>query len=62
MTVVTTFKFNDFVATGKTTGQADGAHRRLGAGVHHAHHIYGRDQFGHQLRHFHFHFGRCTKA
>ena len=62
MTVVATFEFNDFVATGKTTGQADSAHRRFGAGVHHAHHIHGRDQFGHQLRHFHFHFGRCAKA
>jgi len=57
MTVVAAFKFDNFVTAGKTTGQTDGAHGRFGTGVHHAHHIHGRDQFSHQRRHFDFHLG-----
>ena len=62
MAVVTAFKLDDFIATGKTARQADGAHGRFGTGVHHTHHVHGRHQFGHQLRHFHFHFGWRTEA
>ncbi|MNS51466.1 hypothetical protein D3C72_841440 [compost metagenome] len=62
MAVVAAFEFDDFVATGKAARQADSAHGGFRTGVHHAHHVHGRDQFGHQLRHFDFHLGRCTEA
>ena len=62
MAVIAPFKFDDFVTAGKATGQANGAHRRFGTGVHHPHHIHRGDQFGHQLRHFDFHFRRRAKA
>ncbi|MNB84445.1 hypothetical protein D3C75_313060 [compost metagenome] len=60
--VVAAFELDDFIATGKATGQTDGAHGRFGTGVHHAHHIHGRHQFGHQRGHFHFHLGWRAEA
>ena len=62
MAVIAAFELNDLIAAGEAAGQANRAHGRFGAGVHHPHHIHGRDQLGHQLRHFHFHFGRRAKA
>ncbi|MNR03585.1 hypothetical protein D3C85_1194840 [compost metagenome] len=60
--VVAAFKFDDFVAAGKATRQTNGAHGRFRTGVHHAYHVHSRDQFGHQLRHFHFHLGWCAET
>ena len=62
MTVVAAFKFDDLVAAGKATCQADRAHGGLGTGVHHTHHVHSRDQFGDQFRHFHFHLGWRAEA
>ena len=62
MTVVAAFELDNFVATGKATRQADGAHSGFGTGVHHPDHIHGRDQFGDQRRHFNFHLRWRAKA
>ena len=37
--VVAAVELDDLLAAGVAAGEADGAHRRLGAGVHHAHHL-----------------------
>ena len=60
--VVAAFELDDFIAAGKTARQADGAHGGFGTGVHHAHHVHGRNQLGDQFRHLDFHFGRRTEA
>ena len=49
MAVVAAGELDDHVPAGEPAGQADGAHRRLGAGADHPHHLdrrYGvNDQF-----------------
>ncbi len=62
MAMVAAFEFDNLIAASKTTRQANSAHGRFGAGVHHAHHVHGRHQVGDQFRHFHFHFGWRAEA
>ena len=46
--VVAAGELEDAVAPGKAARQADGAHRRLGAGIHQAHHVDGRERLDDQ--------------
>ena len=60
MPVVATLELDQRIATGIAASEADGAHGRLGAGIHHAHLIHRRnrltDEFG-ELR-----LERCRRA
>jgi hypothetical protein len=56
--VVAAFELDDAVATGETTGQANGAHGRFGAGADHAYHFHRRYERAHQISHLGFHLGR----
>ena len=58
--VIAAFELDDARAAGGAAREADRRHRRLGAGVDHAHHLdrrhQARDRFGHR------HFGRARRA
>lgn len=60
VTVVAALELDDAVAAGVATGQADGAHGRLGAGTDHAHHLHRRHQAADQLGHLGLERGRCA--
>ena len=62
MAVVATLEFHNLVASGKTACCTDGAHRRLGAAVHHADHLDARHKTHHEFCKFRFEPARCTKT
>src|SRR5215510_7493460 len=62
MTVIATGKFHNHVAPRKPPCQANGRHRRLSAGVHHAHHVHGGKRLDDQLRQAYLTFSRRPKA
>ena len=51
--VIAAIELYDLAAAGKAPGGPDGAHHRLGAGVHHPHHLNGGNQLADSLRHHH---------
>ena len=58
--VVAAFEFHELRAAGGAAGEADRRHRRLGAGVDHAHHLDRGNQPGDRFGHGHF--GRAGRA
>src|SRR5262249_22271932 len=62
MAVIAAGKLADDVTPSETAGQANGAHRRLGAGANHAHHLDRWHRLDDQLREVRLTLGRCTKA
>ncbi len=54
MSVVAAVELDDLVAAGEAAGQPDGRHRRLRAGVAHAHLFHAGDCVHHQVGHLHF--------
>ena len=62
MTVVAALEFDDGVAPGKSPGQANRAHGRLGTGADHPHHVHGRHQFAKPRGHSRFDLRRGTIA
>ena len=62
VTVVGAGELDDDLAAGYRTGEADGAHRRLGAGAGHPQHLHRRDPFGHLFRQLHLGLGGGAEA
>ena len=61
MTVIAARKFDDFAAASGSTGQPQGRHDRLGAGVDHADHFH-TGHLADQLRHLYFYGCWCAEA
>jgi hypothetical protein len=62
MAVVAALELDQHVAAGVAAGQADGAHRRLGAGRNQAHHVHRRHQFAQQVGDLDFLLGRRAEG
>src|SRR5215510_3248089 len=62
MTMIAAGKFHNHVAPGKPPRQANGRHRRLSAGVHHAHHVHSGKRLDDQLCQAYLPFGRRPKG
>ena len=60
--VVAAFKLDDGVAAGEATRQADGAHRRFGAGADQTHHVQAGQMCAQLLGNLHFRLGRRAEG
>src|SRR5699024_10614062 len=60
--VVAALKLDELVPAGGATGQTQGGHHRLGAGVHHAYQLQPGHHVHHQLGHFHLPGAGCAEA
>ena len=58
MAVITALELDQHVAPGVTARQANGTHRRLGAGADQTHHVERRQQVAQQISHLDLKFGR----
>ena len=61
MAVVAALELDDAVAAGESAREADRAHRRLGAGAHHAQALDGRHELGDPARELGLDHGRCAE-
>ena len=62
MAVIAAFKLDDFVTTGETACQTNGAHGGFSTGADHAHHVHGRHQLADPVGHDGFDGRRRTKT
>ena len=62
MTVVASIKLDDLAPPRVTSGQPDGAHCGLGAGINHPYHFHGGNQFGNHLGQLNFQRSGNTEA
>ena len=62
MAVVAANEFHDAVPSCVSPGQTDGGHGSFCAGVNHAHHIHGGNQFTDQFGQRYFRTGRSAEA